>query len=113
MGKMKRGKAAIGVVVWALNRHAVAAFQRLCCLAWGGVRRGKAAIGVVLWAVAAVGEIVLSADPARAVYVQSPMHGVHTWPKVLVWTPETLRASQSERTLACLAVCTSVRTVTP
>ena len=42
-------------------------------------------------------EIVLSADPARAVYVQSPMHGVHTWPKVLVWTPETLRASQSER----------------
>ena len=43
------------------------------------------------------GEIVLSADPARAVYVQSPMHGVHTWPKVLVWTPETLRASQSER----------------
>ena len=25
------------------------------------------------------GEIVLSADPARAVYVQSPMHGVHTW----------------------------------
>ena len=31
-----------------------------------------------------VGEIVLSADPARAVYVQSPMHGVHTWPKVLV-----------------------------
>ena len=56
------------------------------------------------------GEIVLSADPARAVYVQSPMHGVHTWHKVLVWTPETLRASQ---TLACLAVCTSVRTVTP
>ena len=43
------------------------------------------------------GEIVLSADPARADYVQSPMHGVHTWPKVLVWTPETLRASQSER----------------
>ena len=42
-------------------------------------------------------EIVLSADPARADYVQSPMHGVHTWPKVLVWTPETLRASQSER----------------
>ena len=42
-------------------------------------------------------EIVLSADPARAVYVQSPMHGVHTWPKVLVWTPETLRASESER----------------
>ena len=42
-------------------------------------------------------ELVLSADPARAVYVQSPMHGVHTWPKVLVWTPETLRASQSER----------------
>ena len=42
-------------------------------------------------------EIVLPADPARAVYVQSPMHGVHTWPKVLVWTPETLRASQSER----------------
>ena len=42
-------------------------------------------------------EIVLSADPARAVYVQSPMHGVHTWPKVLVWTPETVRASQSER----------------
>ena len=42
-------------------------------------------------------EIVLSADPARAVYVQSPMHGVHTWPKILVWTPETLRASQSER----------------
>ena len=42
-------------------------------------------------------EIVLSADPARAVYVQSPMHGVHTWPKVLVWTPETLHASQSER----------------
>ena len=40
---------------------------------------------------------MLSADPARAVYVQSPMHGVHTWPKVLVWTPETLRASQSER----------------
>ena len=34
-------------------------------------------------------ELVLSADPARAVYVQSPMHGVHTWPKVLVWTPET------------------------
>ena len=49
----------------------------------GGVRGGR-------------GEIVLSADPARAVYVQSPMHGVHTWPK-LVWTPETLRASQSER----------------
>ena len=24
-------------------------------------------------------------------------HGVHTWLKVLVWTPETLRASQSER----------------
>ena len=43
------------------------------------------------------GELVLSADPARADYVQSPMHGVHTWPKVLVWTPETLRASQSER----------------
>ena len=42
-------------------------------------------------------EIVLFADPARAVHVQSPMHGVHTWPKVLVWTPETLRASQSER----------------
>ena len=42
-------------------------------------------------------ELVLSADPARADYVQSPMHGVHTWPKVLVWTPETLRASQSER----------------
>ena len=42
-------------------------------------------------------EIVPSADPARADYVQSPMHGVHTWPKVLVWTPETLRASQSER----------------
>ena len=39
-------------------------------------------------------EIVLSADPA---YVQSLMHGVHTWPKVLVWTPETLRASQSEK----------------
>ena len=39
---------------------------------------------------------MLSADPARAVYVQSPMHGVHTWPKVLVWTPETLRASLSE-----------------
>ena len=38
-----------------------------------------------------------SADPARADYVQSPMHGVHTWSKVLVWTPETLRASQSER----------------
>ena len=30
------------------------------------------------------GEIVLSADPARAVYFQSPMHGVHTWLKVLV-----------------------------
>ena len=43
------------------------------------------------------GEIVHSADPARADYVQSPMHGVHTWLKVLVWTPETLRASQSER----------------
>ena len=42
-------------------------------------------------------EIVLSADPARAVHVHSPMHGVHTWPKVLVWTPETLRASQSEK----------------
>ena len=42
-------------------------------------------------------EIVHSADPARADYVQSPMHGVHTWLKVLVWTPETLRASQSER----------------
>ena len=41
------------------------------------------------------GEIVLSADFGRAVYVQSPMHGVHIWPKV--WTPETLRASQSER----------------
>ena len=48
-------------------------------------------------AVGVVGEIVLPADPARAVYVQSPMHGVHTWPKVLVWTPETLRASQSQR----------------
>ena len=41
-------------------------------------------------------EIVLSADPARAVHVQSPMHGVHTC-KALVWTPETLRASQSAR----------------
>ena len=40
---------------------------------------------------------MLSADPARAVYVQSPMHGVHTWFKVLVWTIETLRVSQSER----------------
>ena len=30
-------------------------------------------------------------------HVQSPMHGVHIWLKVLVWTPETLRASQSER----------------
>ena len=28
----------------------------------------------------------------RAVRVQSPMHAVHTWPKVLVWTPDTLRA---------------------
>ena len=46
---------------------------------------------------ALVAEIVLSADPARAVYVQSPMHVVHTWPKVLVWNPQTLRASQSER----------------
>ena len=27
------------------------------------------------------GEIMLSADPARADYVQTPMHGVHTWPK--------------------------------
>ena len=26
----------------------------------------------------------VSADPARAVHVQSPVHGVHTWPKVLV-----------------------------
>ena len=42
-------------------------------------------------------EIVPFAFPARAVHVQSTMHGVHTWPKVLVWTPETLRASQSER----------------
>ena len=29
-------------------------------------------------------EVVLSADRARAVYIQSPRHGVHTWPKVLV-----------------------------
>ena len=42
------------------------------------------------------GEMVLSADLARA-HVQSPVHGVHTWPKVLVWTPKTLRASQRER----------------
>ena len=57
---------------------------------WGGRGRGG-------WTGGGGGEIVLSADPARADYVQSPMHGVHTWPKVLVWTPETLRASQSER----------------
>ena len=42
-------------------------------------------------------EIVPFDFPARAVHVQSPAHGVHILPKVLVWTPETLRASQSER----------------
>ena len=45
-------------------------------------------------------EIVPFAFPARAVHVQSPMHGVHTWPKVLVWTPETVRALQSERDIS-------------
>ena len=30
-------------------------------------------------------------------HVQSPMHGVHIWPKVLVWNSETLRAAQSAR----------------
>ena len=44
------------------------------------------------------GEIVLSDDPARAVHVQSPMHGVHTWPKVLVWTPET---SERDTSVPC------------
>ena len=60
--------------------------------AWGGVRGGQGSNRG-----GTVGGGVLSADPARAVYVQSPMHGVHTRPKVLVWTPEALRASQSER----------------
>ena len=86
----------------------------------GTVRRawGCGCVGGGWWAVSAVfgwgrsaggasvavGEIVLSADPARAVYVQSPMHGVHTWLKVLVWTPETLRASQSERDTSVLCL---------
>ena len=47
-------------------------------------------------------EIVAFDFPARAVHVQSPMHGVHIWPEVLVWTPETLRASQNEKNTSVL-----------
>ena len=69
--------------------RAVGAESAVVCegCGWG---RSAGSGGGAVGAVGAVGEIVLSANP-RAVYVQSPMHGVHTWLKVLVWTPETLR----------------------
>ena len=55
---------------------------RLC---WGAVWVRRVWMGGErVQVLGAVGEIVRSADPARAVYVQSPMHGVHTWLKVLV-----------------------------
>ena len=46
-------------------------------------------------------QIVPFAFPARAAHVQSPMHGVHTWPKVLVCRHHT--SSVNSRDTQCVA----------
>ena len=68
-----------GVGVWVAREGRGAVGGRR-----GGGRKGRWLCWGRCGCVKGVDEIVLSADPARAVYVQSPMHGVHTWPKVLV-----------------------------
>ena len=61
-----------------------------------------------------VKQCILSFLPEQSP-VQSPMHEVYTWPRVLVWTVcQTLRAwIEKKRQTALLSVTSSATTVTP